>query len=93
MENLQGVALHVIILAALVLSLASAIAGYSSGDLLYLLVLTSSILIAFLAAILYTLEDVSSSLRYSLSVSSIAVSQILYSSLSLAKNMGLMNVT
>ena len=61
-DMLQDVAIHIIIAAALVLSIASAIAGYSSGDTTYLVVLTSSLMIALLAAILYALEDLSSKL-------------------------------
>jgi len=61
-DMLQDLAIHIIIAASLVLAIASAIAGYSSGDTTYLVVLTSSLMIALLAAILYALEDLSSKL-------------------------------
>lgn len=61
-DMLQDIAIHIIIAASLVLAIASAIAGYSTGDTTYLVVLTSSLMIALLAAILYALEDLSSKL-------------------------------
>lgn len=58
MDELMDNVVHVIIAASFVTAVAATVSGFSSGNVEYLNVLTSSLTIALLASILYVAEQV-----------------------------------
>ena len=63
MDELMDNVIHVIIAASFVIALFAAVSGFSSGDVDYLNVMTSSLTIALLASILYVAEQVLADLK------------------------------
>jgi len=57
MDELMDNVVHVIIAASFVVAVAATVSGFSSGNVEYLNVLTSSLTIALLASILYVAEQ------------------------------------
>ena len=58
MDELMDNVVHVIIAGSFVTAVAATVSGFSSGNVEYLNVLTSSLTIALLASILYVAEQV-----------------------------------
>ena len=61
MESLKDNIIHVIIACSFIIAVAAVVSGFATGEIAFLNVLTSAVIISLLAAILYVLEDMQAS--------------------------------